>query len=104
MLEATVEQPHEVTLQSPYPNPATAGEPITIAYGLPAAGAARLEVFDVLGRRVATLRQEDAARAGYHTVVWDGRGATGQRLASGTYLVRLTAGPTVRTAQVALLP
>jgi len=104
MLEATVEQPQEVTLQTPYPNPATAGGPITVAYGLPAPGAVRLEVFDVLGRRVATLHQEDGARAGYHTVVWDGRGATGQRQASGTYIVRLTTGSTVRTAQVVLLP
>jgi hypothetical protein len=103
-LETAVAQPQEVTLQTPYPNPATAGGPITVAYGLPAPEAVRLEVFDVLGRRVATLRQEDAARAGYHTVVWDGRGATGQRLASGTYILRLTAGSTVRTAQVVLLP
>lgn len=103
-LQSAVAPPQEVTLQTPYPNPARTGRPITVAYGLPAQGAVALEVFDMLGRRVATLHQVDAARPGYHTVVWDGRGATGRRLASGTYLVRLTADSTVRTTRVVLLP
>jgi hypothetical protein len=47
----------------------------------------RLEVYDVLGRRVATLA-EGRHGAGHHAVTWDADG-----LASGIYLCRLKAVP-----------
>ena len=45
--------------------------------------AVRLEVFDVLGRRVATLF-DGTQSGGRHTVVWEAG-----HLASGLYLVRM---------------
>ena len=48
----------------------------------------RLVVFDLAGRRVATLLDEPRP-AGRYTVVWQGRDHVGRAVASGSYYVRL---------------
>jgi hypothetical protein len=63
----------------------------TLWFAVPKAGAAALSVFDVTGRRVRDLVNRHV-EAGPQAVVWDGRDAQGSRVASGVYLVRLTAG------------
>ncbi len=73
-------------------NPAT-----TLRFVLDAAGPARVEVFDVAGRRVATLCDEVLA-AGPHALAW-----RPQDLASGLYLARLTTAAGTSTARVTLL-
>jgi flagellar hook assembly protein FlgD len=47
-------------------------------------------VFDVAGRRVATLYSGHHDR-GTHSVSWDGRDERGRNVASGIYFVRLNA-------------
>jgi len=56
-----------------------------IAYAVPAAGAVRLWIADVRGRRVQTL-VDGSHPAGQHRVLWDGRDATGREVAAGVYL------------------
>lgn len=74
--------------------PAPASDHATIAFALDHAADVRLEVFDILGRRVATLR--DAwLPAGRYVSVWDASTS-----APGTYLVRLRTGPTIRTGTI----
>ncbi len=68
-----------------------------IAFSLDAAGPVRLLVYDMLGRRVATLVDE-AREAGAHTAVFDA-GA----LPSGVYLVRLEAAGQAATQRVTLV-
>jgi probable HAF family extracellular repeat protein len=68
------------------PNP-TAG-PAAIEYVLPAAGAARIAIFDVSGRRVAQL-EEPERPAGAQVARWDGRDAMGRPVAPGAYLLRI---------------
>lgn len=82
-------------LSTPYPNPTTGGA--TIPFALGAATAARVEVYDLLGRRVAVLLDETLPE-GAHTVRLDG-GA----LAAGTYLVRLSAGTETATTRLTVL-
>jgi hypothetical protein len=67
------------------PNP-SAG-PTTIEYVLPLPGRARIDVFDVSGRRVTQLLEPDRP-AGAYLVRWDGRDATGHRVAQGSYVLR----------------
>jgi hypothetical protein len=55
------------------------------------AGAARLEVYDVAGRRLRSI-ELPAAAAGSRFVPWDGRDGAGQQVGSGVYLYRLSAG------------
>ncbi len=71
------------------PNPFT--QRTLIRFALPVAVAARLEVFDIQGRRVRTLH-DGALPPGYHAVEWDGRDGAGQRVARGTYFYALSAG------------
>ena len=78
-----------------YPNPFN---PVTtIRYRLPAEARVLLQVFDVLGRAVATL-VEAPQPAGPHEARFDG-----SRLASGLYVYRLEAGGEVLTGQMLLL-
>jgi hypothetical protein len=61
-----------------------------IRWSLPEPGPVTLAVYDVTGRRVATLAH-GAKAAGSHTVTWDGRTDDGWGAASGTYWLRLEA-------------
>jgi FtsP/CotA-like multicopper oxidase with cupredoxin domain len=74
-------------------NPATPNplNPWTrIAYELPAATHARIDIFDIAGRHVATVL--DSKRpAGPGSVVWAGADGRGARVATGVYVYRLTA-------------
>jgi hypothetical protein len=62
----------------------------------------RLVVYDVAGRRVRTLVDE-RRRANIYSVSWDGRNDQGQRVASGVYFYRLTAGKFTKTRKMMLL-
>lgn len=64
--------------------------------------ACRLDVFDATGRFAARLVDAPTA-PGRHEVSWDGRGASGQRLASGAYFARLSAGGANAVARVTLV-
>ncbi|RMH54481.1 MAG: T9SS C-terminal target domain-containing protein, partial [Bacteroidetes bacterium] len=91
--EATL--PTTFTLDQNYPNPFN---PITsIRYGLPEPTHVRLELYTLLGQRVAVLADTDQA-AGWHTVTVDGR-----HLASGAYLYVLHAGDHTSSRTLVLL-
>jgi len=78
--------PQVYTLNPPYPNPSTG----TVAFqvGVPEDEEVSVEVYNILGQRVATLKNREPMAAGFHTLVWDA-----PRLASGVYFVRMEAGP-----------
>ena len=81
-----VEAPRVVALHPSYPNPfgGTTGQAwTTVAFEVPEPSRVTLVVFDLLGRRVATLVEEVRA-PGRHEVVWDARDAS-----SGLYVVQL---------------
>ena len=86
--------PDEVRLAS-YPNPLR--QQGTVEYALPEETPVTLRVYDVLGRRVATL-VSGTKEAGRHTV----RLETG-RLASGVYFGRLQAGEQTRTQKITVV-
>ena len=60
----------------------------TLKFELPFSGRVRLAVFDLGGRLVQLLVDEDMAQ-GAHEVVWSGTDALGRNVGSGTYLARL---------------
>jgi predicted extracellular nuclease len=74
----------------------------TIAFTLPEAGDVSLEVYDVAGRRVATLIDR-RLESGPHSVTWDGRTEAGERAASGVYFYKLVAGEQKTTRKMVLL-
>jgi len=73
------------------PNPARGAS--TLDYELPVRGPVTLAVFDLEGRRIATLA-DGVQEAGRHAVNWDGTDAGGRALTPGVYLVRIQAGGT----------
>jgi hypothetical protein len=93
----------EVALAPIRPTPCVRQAALT--YSVPAAfDGARLElsIYDVLGRRVQTLRQ-GAAEPGTHALTWDLRGTDGARLRSGLYFARLAVGGRVMRTQTLLV-
>jgi hypothetical protein len=85
--------PADVRVSS-HPNPLTGST--TISYSLPVGGRVTVEVYDINGRRMATL--VDARKsAGSHGIVWNGKDGIGNTAASGVYFcrVRLENHPTV---------
>ena len=87
--------PVQFCLEQNYPNPFN--PTTTIAYSLPEDCHVRLEIYNLLGQRVATLG-EGWETAGQRAVTWDARG-----LASGVYVCRLTAGEHAQTRKMTLL-
>ena len=83
-------------LPNPF-NPST-----IIPYQLPAATRVRLEVFNILGQRVATLVDGERP-AGFHTAAWDATDASGRGVGSGVYLYRLLGGGERLTRSMVLL-
>lgn len=92
--------PTTYSLGQNYPNPFNPST--TIRYALPEKGHARIDIFNLLGQRVATLVNETVP-AGENVVVWNGTDDTGARVASGVYFYRLTAGERTMSRKMMLL-
>ena len=83
----------------PFPNPATGPTALRFTLARPTTGAVR--IFDVTGRLIRELRP-GALPAGEHTLLWDGRDESDQRVATGVYLVRVdgAAGASGKVLQI----
>ena len=92
--------PTDFSLGQNYPNPFNPST--VIPYQLPTAGHVRLDVFNVLGQRLATL--VDAERsAGAHTAQWDGTDASGRAVGAGVYIYRLSSGGMTESKRMVLV-
>lgn len=87
-------------LAGAHPNPFA--RDTDVAFALGAEGRAHLRVYDVTGRLVRTLVDEERA-VGEYRVQWDGRDNRGLRVARGVYFVRLHAGDRTATRRVVYL-
>ncbi len=78
--------PLKPQLNDCYPNPFN---PQTlISFDMPASGSARLEIYSLAGKRIATLVDGEVG-AGRHEEVWNGRDDAGRQVPSGVYFYRL---------------
>ncbi len=87
--------PKEYKLSQNYPNPFN--PTTTIEFALPKSSRATLKVFDLLGREVATLVDENLP-AGVHKAEWNAGG-----ISSGVYFYRLQAGEFSDTKKLILM-
>jgi len=69
-----------------------------LRYQLPEPTRVTLELYDLLGRRVAILVNNQAVGAGTHSHTW-----TPETVSSGTYLLRLRAGDVTRTRRLVVV-
>lgn len=85
--------PKEFGLDQSYPNPFN---PVTtINFQVPKSGRVTIKIFDMLGRQVRMLVEEDY-EPGFHAVEWDGKDDSGRQVATGTYLYMMKAGDFVK--------
>ena len=89
-----------LALAPPAPNPARGN--VTLRFTLPAAGRARLAIFDVTGRRVATLL-DGVCPAGAHESNWRGTDANGGAVGAGLYFARLDVAGRASTRRVVVV-
>lgn len=94
------EVPFAYELAQNFPNPFNPSTEIRFA--IPTSAHVRLEIFDVLGRVVATLVDNDLS-PGSHRVVWNGHSSTGETVSSGMYIYRISAGDFIATKKMVML-
>jgi hypothetical protein len=93
--EALSAIPEEYSLSHNYPNPFNPSTKIN--YTVPQQSRVTIKVYDMLGREVATLVDENQP-AGRYTVTFDG-----SALASGIYIYRMSSGSKVMSHKLMLL-
>jgi hypothetical protein len=74
----------------------------TIAFENARGGRVRIELFDLRGRALGVLLDEERP-AGRVELPWDGRDGAGRDVASGSYFARVEAGGQAGTARLTLL-
>jgi len=92
--------PDEFRVGQNYPNPFNPST--VIEFDLPSKSKVTVSVFNVLGRRVATLLNEERP-AGSGSIVWDGTNDGGEAVASGVYFYRVRAGEQTIAKKMMLL-
>jgi hypothetical protein len=93
--EGSLLSPDSYNLAQNYPNPFN---PVTtIKYSIPESGNVSLKVYDILGKEVATLVNEEKAQ-GVYSVIFDA-----SNLSSGVYFYKLQAGSFVEIKKMMVL-
>lgn len=82
--DGVADMPVQFELFQNYPNPFNPST--TINFALPQQSDVMIRIYDVMGRQITTLLDENRP-AGYHNIVWYAGSA-----ASGTYFYRIQAG------------
>ena len=92
--------PQRFALGPNYPNPFN---PSTIIpYQLAASSAVRLEVFNLLGQRIATLVDGEQS-AGSHAATWHATDSAGRAVGAGVYIYRMTVDAESQTGRMVLI-
>ena len=88
--------PSQFVLEQNYPNPFNSTT--KIRYGIPNAANVVLDVYNLLGEKVAKLVDVQHQKPGYHEILFDAEG-----LSSGVYFYAISAGQTRVTRKGILL-
>jgi len=83
------EIPRTFRVEQNFPNPFNPST--TIKYSLPENSFVTVKIFDMLGKEVRTLVNQDQ-NAGHHTVIWNADTNYGAKVASGIYIYKVEAG------------
>ena len=87
--------PQEFSLSEAYPNPFNPST--TIDFSVPSESVVNIGIYDVSGRNIQTL-VNDNYQPGYYSIVWDGAGHS-----SGVYFVKMTSGSYTQTQKLMLV-
>ena len=81
--------PQRFALYDNYPNPFN--NSTAIRYSLPKSVPVKIEIFNLLGHKVATL-VDSKKESGVHEIQWNGQSDTREHVSTGLYFYRITAG------------
>ncbi len=94
------EIPTDYKLYQNFPNPFN---PTTeIKFSVPKTGNVELKVFDILGREVAELVNENFSTGSY-SVTWDGKNNSGTQVPSGVYIYTIKSGQFISSKKMILI-
>jgi Putative redox-active protein (C_GCAxxG_C_C)/FlgD Ig-like domain len=94
-------KPTEYKLENAYPNPFN---PSTkIRFSIPQNEKVRLEVYDIKGKLVNSLIDSEFISAGAYESTWNGKNNRGEKVTSGVYLARITAGNYMQSIKLNLI-
>ncbi|MBW3544782.1 MAG: T9SS type A sorting domain-containing protein, partial [Bacteroidetes bacterium] len=77
-----------ISMDAPYPNPATPDDEVVIPFNLPRNGTTRIRIYSATGKLIRLLYYNQAF-AGQSEVVWNGRNVAGIPVPPGIYMIRL---------------
>ena len=100
-VDPTVNLPERYNLSQNYPNPFNPSTRFT--YSLPVRSTVKLAIFDMLGREIRVLLNNEVREAGSYEREWDGMNDGGRVMPSGTYFIRLQSGGYIKTRKIALV-
>lgn len=92
--------PSQFELTQNYPNPFNPGT--TLRFGLPESANVRLVVYDLRGRTVRTLIDNQLS-PGWHKILWNGRDDMGMEVSAGIYFARLQGGGVEKSVKMTVL-
>ncbi|MBN1780322.1 T9SS type A sorting domain-containing protein [bacterium] len=92
--------PNDYALNQNYPNPFNPST--TIEFALPKSGNVTLDVYNLVGEKVATL-VDGSMSEGTHTVTWNSRDDSGRPVSNGIYLCKIQAGTYKNVIRMALI-
>lgn len=93
--------PDDYQLNQNYPNPFNPST--TINFVLPLNKKVTVKVYDMTGKEVVTLADGMDYAKGSHSIVWNGRDASGKTVASGAYIAKMSAGNVEKSVKMMLL-
>ena len=92
--------PNVFSLSQNYPNPFNPST--TISFGVPQVSQINITIYDILGKKVATLVNEKM-EPGYYSKIWDSRNKYGNEVAAGIYFYQIHAEGFTKTRKLILL-
>ncbi|MFO7447312.1 MAG: two-component regulator propeller domain-containing protein [Ignavibacteriaceae bacterium] len=93
--------PELFTLYQNYPNPFN---PSTqIKYGIPSDNKVSIKIYNVLGKEIAVLVNNEIKTAGWHQTSWNSEDINGNRVSSGIYFCRIFYNSQVQTIKLMLV-
>ena len=77
-------------LVSNFPNPFNPST--TIEFALPQQNLVKVEIYNILGSKIATLIDNQELSSGIKRITWNGKNDKGEQVVSGAYIYRITSG------------
>ncbi len=98
--EDNTEIPLVTALQKNYPNPFN--PETTIRYSLSNNGPVKIQIYNIKGQLIRNLVNENK-KAGYYTVIWNGKDEQGKSVSSGIYFYRMQSSKYSATQKMMLM-